>query len=145
MRSNTTGIKVVGWDSLKITRPSLVFEAIKDGVPIPVLVAEACDDGKCTSQVQLVSAFFGSDGELSVDGKVILAVNDTRRHLVADMNDVTDISDEAFGRILTDQGPTGGFKLDIDVVSSVSASTTLYPGSFYPLVVAFMALKFLIC
>ncbi len=136
MRSNTTGIKVAGWDSLSLTRGGIVFNAITDGIATDGLVVPSCVEDQCTSQVQLISDFFSDDGTLDVNGVVILAVNDTRRNL----------AEQYFGRVLDeDISPRGDFNAKVNIISSTSASTTVYPGSFYPFVVAFMALKFLIC
>jgi len=144
VRSNTTGIKVAGWDSLSLSRGSISFNPITGGIATDGLVVPSCVEGQCTSEVLLISDFFSDDGSLDVSGAVILAVNDTRRHLVETKSDMTHIVSKSVGRELDEDIYRGGFDLSVNVISSTSASATLYPGSFYPLVAAFVFMKFLV-
>ena len=144
VRSNTTGINVAGWDSLSLSRGSISFNPITGGIATDGLVVASCVEGQCTSEVLLISDFFSDDGSLDVSGVVILAVNDTRRHLVKTKSDMTSTNGNYVDRVLDEDIYRGGFDFSVNVISSTSASATLYPTRFYPLMVAFMVFKFLV-
>merc|ERR1712012_152871 len=84
--SNTESLVIVRWETLTVSRNGVSFKAIDNGfisAELANLVAPDCETrlGKCTSEVELIGSFFQTDGNLTVDGTVMLGINGKERYL----------------------------------------------------------------
>lgn len=113
VESQTAGISVVGWDSLLLERDTISFKAIDDGQAISnnLVVTGERNEG-VTSNVLLISSFFGSDGSVAVSGSVVVDLSDRRR---------------LGARSLEENSGTGSFDLDIELESTTSVASSLFP------------------